>query len=91
MKGADGILVDEENRCPLTPTVSKTSAGALELIEVNCVKNPKDLLAGITKSKNIILSELDCKKQKWRIIVTTLDANNKKLQEVADLRIQPDV
>ena len=58
---------------------------------MNCVKNPKDLLDGIAKSKNIILIQLDCKKQKWRIIVTTLEANNKKLQEVADLRIQPDV
>lgn len=30
--------MNEESRCTLTPTVSKTSAGALEFIDMYCVK-----------------------------------------------------
>jgi tRNA G18 (ribose-2'-O)-methylase SpoU len=28
------VFVDDFSKCPLTPTVSKTSAGALELIDI---------------------------------------------------------
>lgn len=40
----DGVIVNEINRCPLTPTVSKTSAGVLEMVEVNSVLDPPAFL-----------------------------------------------
>jgi len=38
-KGADGIIVNEDSTCPLNSTVSKTSSGAMEIMEVNSVNN----------------------------------------------------
>jgi len=34
------LLVSSKNRCPLNSTVSKTSSGALELINVHSVADP---------------------------------------------------
>jgi 21S rRNA (GM2251-2'-O)-methyltransferase len=36
--GIKNIFVDDFSKCPLTPTVSKTSAGALELLEIIKIK-----------------------------------------------------
>ncbi|KAL3919973.1 MAG: hypothetical protein SGPRY_005431 [Prymnesium sp.] len=42
--GACGVLVSEKNSAPLSPVVSKASAGAMELMEVHCSRNlPKTL------------------------------------------------
>ena len=49
--GVDGIILDEHKRCPLTPTVSKTSAGALELLDVFCVPSPVDFIKLIKADK----------------------------------------
>lgn len=38
------LLVGSKNRCPLNSTVSKTSSGALELINIHSVANPVDFL-----------------------------------------------
>ena len=37
--GADGVLLAEKNSCPLTPVVSKASAGAMEVMPVHATKN----------------------------------------------------
>lgn len=42
--GVDFVFVDHVNRCPLTSTVSRTSAGALELMEVYSSEDPVKLL-----------------------------------------------
>ena len=34
--GVENIVVDEVSRCPLNSTVSKTSSGALELMDIYC-------------------------------------------------------
>ena len=37
--GVDGVLVSAKNSCPLTPVVSKASAGAMELMTVHAARN----------------------------------------------------
>ena len=37
--GVDGVLVSAKNSCRLTPTVSKASAGAMELMTVHAARN----------------------------------------------------
>lgn len=44
--GADGVLVSAKNSAPLSPTVSKASAGAMELMQVHASRNlPRTLAA----------------------------------------------
>ena len=44
--GVDGVLVSAKNSCPLTPTVSKASAGAMEVMKVHAARNlPRTLEA----------------------------------------------
>eukprot|EP01015_Nassula_variabilis_P028411 TRINITY_DN5936_c0_g1_i3.p2 TRINITY_DN5936_c0_g1~~TRINITY_DN5936_c0_g1_i3.p2 ORF type:complete len:179 (+),score=32.86 TRINITY_DN5936_c0_g1_i3:63-599(+) len=75
--GVDGILVDEDKRCPLTPAVSKASAGAMELLEVYCAERVDKLFK-------------ECKNSGWRIIsasVTPIDGKN--ITPMTDIKIQP--
>jgi len=37
--GAAGVLVSQKNACPLTPVVSKSSAGAMEVMRVHAARN----------------------------------------------------
>ena len=70
--GADGVLVSQKNSCSLTPTVSKASAGAMELMEVHAARNlPRTLEAareagwavvGAALEKSVEPSELDAAK-----------------------------
>ena len=53
-QGIDGLIVDETERCPLTTTVSKTSAGALELMEINCLSNPDEFLFSMIDNKGVV-------------------------------------
>ena len=57
IQGVDGILVNEKNRCPLTSTVNKVSVGALELMEINCVKEPFPFLK-------------ECIRDGWKVFAT---------------------
>lgn len=44
--GVDGVLVSAKNSCPLTPAVSKASAGAMEVMKVHAARNlPRTLEA----------------------------------------------
>lgn len=44
--GVDGVLVSAKNSCPLTPAVSKASAGAMEVMTVHAARNlPRTLEA----------------------------------------------
>ena len=44
--GVDGVLVSAKNSCPLTPVVSKASAGAAEIMTVHAARNlPRTLEA----------------------------------------------
>ena len=46
--GVDGVLVSAKNSCPLTPVVSKASAGAAELLTVHAARNlPRTLEAAV--------------------------------------------
>ena len=36
--GVDGVIVNRENACGLTPTVSKVSSGAIEYVPLYAVK-----------------------------------------------------
>ena len=56
--GVDGVIVDENKRCPLTPTVSRTSAGALELSDVYCTPNPANLFDSIKKDGWTVLAAM---------------------------------
>ena len=44
--GAAGVLVSQKNSCPLTPVVSKSSAGAMELMRVHAARNLVRALEG---------------------------------------------
>ena len=58
--GVDFVIVDHFSRCPLTATVSRTSAGALELMEVFSTANPVQFLS-------------DARKQDWDILAAIAD------------------
>ena len=66
--GVDGIIVDEHRRCPLTPTVSRTSAGALELTDIFCVPDPVEFFTNI-------------KKDKWRIHAAVAESIDENTEE----------
>lgn len=67
--GVDGVLVSAKNTCSLTPTVSKSSAGAMELSTVYAARNlPRTLEAaredgwqvvGAALEQSVAPSELD--------------------------------
>lgn len=48
--GADGVLVSAKNSCPLTPAVSKASAGAMEAMKVHAARNLPRTLEGAKES-----------------------------------------
>ena len=55
--GVDGVIVNRQNACGLTPTVSKVSSGALEFMPLHTVKYVskflEDAKRGPTKFKII--------------------------------------
>jgi len=58
--GVDGVFMSQKNCAPLTPVVSKTSAGAMEIMKVHEVKNlPKTLEAA--------------KEAGWQVVGTALN------------------
>lgn len=73
-------MVNEINRCPLTPTVDKTSAGALELLEINCVSNPLNFIR-------------EAKKENWKFYCTgsLKSAFGKKNMKLNDLALEKEV
>lgn len=42
--GVNAVVVEEKNRCPLNNTVSKTSSGALELMDIYCCNKSVELI-----------------------------------------------
>jgi len=67
--GVDGVLVSEKNSCPLTPAVSKASAGAMEQLPVHCARN--------------LVRALDAAREDgWQVVGAALD---KRSVEPADL------
>lgn len=48
----DSLLVSPKHRCPLNSTISKTSSGALELINIHSVKNPLEFLRAWKRRSN---------------------------------------
>ncbi|CDW89858.1 ribose methyltransferase [Stylonychia lemnae] len=61
--GVDGIIVNQNNSCGLTPTVSKVSSGALEFIPLYSVKFLKPFIEDAQKGV-----------QKFKIISTDIDS-----------------
>jgi 21S rRNA (GM2251-2'-O)-methyltransferase len=67
--GVEGVLVSSKNACPLTPVVSKSSAGAMELMRVHATRNlPRTLegaastgweVVGAALERSVAPSELD--------------------------------
>lgn len=57
--GVDGIIVNKENACGLTPAVSKVSSGALEMIPLFQVKFVRPFLEDAAKSFKIISTNID--------------------------------
>ena len=53
--GIDGVFVNIDQRCPQTSTVSRSSAGALELIDVFCMKDP-------------MIFQTKCQSEGWEVI-----------------------
>jgi len=70
--GASGVLVSAKNSAPLTPVVSKASAGAMELMEVHAARNlPRTLdeareagwqVVGAALEKSIEPHEVDARR-----------------------------
>ncbi len=65
--GVDGIIVNQQNACGLTATVSKVSSGALEFIPVYSVKFVKQFM-------------LDAQRgiQNFRVISTDIQGSNEE-------------
>ena len=58
--GVDGVLVSAKNSCSLTPVVSKTSAGAMELSPVFAARNlPRTLEAAKESGWQVVGAALD--------------------------------
>lgn len=58
--GVSGVLVSAKNSCPLTPTVSKASAGAMELMEVHAARNlPRTLAAAAADGWQVVGAALE--------------------------------
>jgi len=67
--GVDGVVVSEKNSAPLSPVVSKASAGAMELMKVHSTRNLVSFLeearaggwtvVGASVDKSVLPSELD--------------------------------
>lgn len=68
--------MSELNRCPLTATVNKVSVGALELMEINCVKEPFSFLK-------------ECEKENWRIFSTGEIKQKNKNIDYKKISLQP--
>jgi len=47
--GVDGVIVNRQNACGLTPTVSKVSSGALEFMPLHSVKYMSEFLKDAKK------------------------------------------
>ncbi|KAM3127259.1 hypothetical protein pb186bvf_020627 [Paramecium bursaria] len=69
--GIDNILVDSSNTCTLTPTVSKTSSGALEMMN-------------IYKAPNLIQSMKELR-NKYQVIGTSFGGRSRPLSEFKKL------
>ena len=58
--GVDGVLVSAKNSCPLTPAVSKASAGAMELAPVYAARNlPRTLQAARDSGWQVVGAALE--------------------------------
>ena len=65
------VIVNSFSKCPLTPAVSKASAGALELIDVYAVRNPEELL-------NVMQAE-----QGWTVVTTGNESSMVELDKLS--------
>ena len=61
--GADGVIVNKENCCSLSPAVSKVSSGALEFLPLHQVKFVSKFLEDIKE------------RHKFKIISTDLQSD----------------
>lgn len=58
--GVQGVLVSEKNSAPLTPTVSKASSGAMEIMRVHATRNlPKTLASASEQGWSIVGAALE--------------------------------
>ncbi|EAS05046.2 TrmH family RNA methyltransferase (macronuclear) [Tetrahymena thermophila SB210] len=64
--GVDNVVVDEFSRCPLNPTVSKTSSGALEVMDIYCTPDPVEFLK-------------DCQLRGWKVYSTGLNHSENQI------------
>ncbi len=60
--GIDGVLVNKKSRIPLSPAVSKVSAGALEMMDVFCLHNSPLFLHNAKSNFKIIAVDRDLQK-----------------------------
>lgn len=56
--GIDKVIVDGSNTCTLTPTVSKTSSGALEMMTIYKTPNLNNTLAEMRNNYHIVGTSL---------------------------------
>lgn len=54
--GVRGVFAARKNHCPLNPTVSKASTGAVELMPVSLVEKSEEFMAGFKSQGGCILS-----------------------------------
>ncbi|EGR33282.1 rRNA methyltransferase 1, putative [Ichthyophthirius multifiliis] len=66
--GVDNVVVEESKRCPLNSTVSKTSSGAMELMDIFCTSNSVEFIK-------------ECQKLKWKVFACGVNfgQNNKQI------------
>eukprot|EP00617_Octactis_speculum_P017859 CAMPEP_0185755530 /NCGR_PEP_ID=MMETSP1174-20130828/14008_1 /TAXON_ID=35687 /ORGANISM="Dictyocha speculum, Strain CCMP1381" /LENGTH=370 /DNA_ID=CAMNT_0028434103 /DNA_START=85 /DNA_END=1198 /DNA_ORIENTATION=+ len=67
--GAEGVITSVKNSAPLSPSVSKASAGAMELVNIHATKNLPRLLE-------------NARQDGWRVVGTALSDDSIPLEEL---------
>lgn len=74
------LLVGSKNRCPLNSTVSKTSSGALELIDIHSVADPLGFIQKWKHQGQVICT--GTKQTNTKVPLVTLHGFRKELTEL---------
>ncbi len=74
-KGIDGVLVNFKNRPPLSPTVSKVSSGALELMDIYCIKKTETFIENSLSNFKLITTDLEDKEYRENIELNEFTPN----------------
>ena len=75
--------------------MSKTSAGALEMIDINCTEDPPSFLKGNKCILKCIIYymyySIGCKSRGWKVLGCMMDKKAENNIEISNLELTPEV